>query len=492
MTNFSEAAYWITIAHLPRWGSEKVNKLIVSVLHNNKQTLEEFFNLDTADWKNIYHFNEKEINDLINAKKSLANNSFLAEDLHSQGYEIVTLNSAEYSPTLKANLKAKHSPPILYIKGNKNLLKENSLAIVGSRDATEKSLVFTDNIAKMASEQFKVVVSGFAKGVDKQALDSAIKHIGQSIIVLPQGILTYSAGIKKYYKQIVDGNVLVLSTFHPKSIWSVGLAMARNPIIYGLAKEIFVAQSSNKGGTWEGVKSGLKMGRTIFVREPDSDEKNANYELIKLGATPVDFNGNIIQSMGGQIKEVKSIKADELSEESPLSQIVQVLKTNNIALSASEIKKKLDLKISAQKITVLIKGSDAIQKIKGKPVKYSLINNVLPDSKLNFDENKVPEMKLNEDIKERIEKATLDIASISFSNNDEWKFIYKKKVILAKMSDNEFNNKVYAGKTGFTSKDKLKVELKIIEYSQDIFKYEVIKVIQHDSNLDQLDLNFSN
>jgi predicted Rossmann fold nucleotide-binding protein DprA/Smf involved in DNA uptake len=39
---------------------------------------------------------------------------------------------------------------------------------------------------------------------------------------------------------------LVLSTFHPKAVWSVGLAMARNPIIYGLADEIFVAESREK------------------------------------------------------------------------------------------------------------------------------------------------------------------------------------------------------------------------------------------------------
>ncbi len=44
--------------------------------------------------------------------------------------------------------------------------------------------------------------------------------------------------LKKYYKQLVEGDVLVLSTFHPKAPWRVELAMARNPIIYGLADEI--------------------------------------------------------------------------------------------------------------------------------------------------------------------------------------------------------------------------------------------------------------
>jgi DNA processing protein len=141
-----------------------------------------------------------------------------------------------------------------------------------------------------------VVVSGFAKGVDKQALDSALKYKGQSIIVLPQGIMTFGAGFKTYYRQIVDGDLLVLSTFHPKAPWKVELAMARNPIIYGLAREVYVAESNEKGGTWYGVVDGLKKGRKIYVRKPEENEKNANEKLIGMGAIPVDFTGKALES----------------------------------------------------------------------------------------------------------------------------------------------------------------------------------------------------
>ncbi len=80
-------------------------------------------------------------------------------------------------------------------------MHENSIAVVGSRTASEVALNFTDNIAMRASKEYKVIVSGFAKGIDKQALDSAIKYKGQSIIVLPQGIMTFASGFKNYYKQ---------------------------------------------------------------------------------------------------------------------------------------------------------------------------------------------------------------------------------------------------------------------------------------------------
>ena len=282
-----EAAYWIALAHLPRWGHLKINNLIIKFYHENKQSIEDFFQLTETDWKNQYGIEYKEIEDLKKAKSELANNAFLAESLNNEGYELIPITSPEYSKTLKENLKAAHAPALLYVKGNKQIMQEKSIAIVGSRNATDKSLEFTDNIAKLASKEYKVVVSGFAKGVDKQALDSAINYKGQSIIVLPQGIMTFGSGFKKYYKQIVDGDVLVLSTFSPKAPWKAELAMARNPIIYGLASEIYVAESSDKGGTWSGVVDGLRKNRKIFVRKPDSTENNANNLLIQKGAIAV-------------------------------------------------------------------------------------------------------------------------------------------------------------------------------------------------------------
>ena len=177
------------------------------------------------------------------------------------------------------------------MKGNKKLLKENSVVIVGSRNASEIALKWTDNIAMLASGEHKVIISGFARGVDRQALESALKYKGKSIIVLPQGIMTFYSGFKNYYRQIVEGNVLVLSTFFPKAQWSVGLAMARNSVIYGLAGEIYVAESDEKGGTWSGVTEGIRKGRKIYIRKPESYENNANDKLIEKGVIPVGFDG---------------------------------------------------------------------------------------------------------------------------------------------------------------------------------------------------------
>ncbi len=378
-----EATYWIALAHLPKWGYLKINNLIIKFYHEQKLSIENFFQLSESDWKNQFNLEPKDIEDLKKAKAELPNNAFLAESLNNEGYELIPITSPVYSKTLKDNLKAAHSPALLYVKGNIQIMHEKSIAIVGSRNATDKSLEFADNIAKLASKEYKVVVSGFAKGVDKQALDSAIKYKGHSIIVLPQGIMTFGSGYKNYYKQIVDGDVLVLSTFFPKAPWKAELAMARNPIIYGLADEIYVAESSEKGGTWSGVIDGLRKNRRIFVRKPESSENNANNLLIQKGAIAVDFNGTQIQGY----YPVGSTQIDFTVKEPPgdyENKILELLKTGDYTVK--EITKKLQLSWSDKKLRDFLKSKKDIETLNKKPQKFTL-KRIIQQQKSLFDQN---------------------------------------------------------------------------------------------------------
>lgn len=278
-------------SHLKGIRTKRKNELLVQVFEKGL-SIEDLFDHDLINTE--FDLNDKEKDILINSESEISSYSFLAEELMDQGFKIIPLNSSDYPPILKSNLKLSHSPQLVYVKGNTQIFKEDSIAIVGSRKASEISLQFTHNIAVKAASEFKVVSSGFAKGVDQAALDNTLEAKGRSIIVLPQGILTFGSKIKKYYSQIQEGDVTILSTFHPKAPWSVQLAMARNPIIYGLAKEIYVAESGSDGGTWNGVIDGLRKGRKIYVRQADPKEKNANNTLIEKGATPVDMNGLIL------------------------------------------------------------------------------------------------------------------------------------------------------------------------------------------------------
>jgi len=387
MNEFIDKTYWIAIAHLPKWHTERINRLIVQVVHERKMAWPEFFELDKKKWHEIFAFTNKELDDIEFTKNDLPRLAFIAEQLQNEGFQIIPVNSPDYPAVLKENLKIKSSPPVLYIKGRKGLLHEDAVAIVGSRKAGKTALDFTNHVAKKSVKESKVVVSGFAKGVDKQALDSAIEANGKSIIVLPQGILTFQSGFKKYYEPIVNGNILVLSTFFPKAGWNVGLAMARNAYIYGLAKEIYVAESDSKGGTWEGVMDGLKRQRKIYVRIPGPKEKNANQKLIELGALPVNMDG-IVTDINAKVSKqlfepsphqtVSEPKAADYNRQRNYEkEILEFLGKGTY--TSKEILLALKIDWESRKLTTFLKKNPNVKAIAGKPAKYTR-NNVISAS----------------------------------------------------------------------------------------------------------------
>lgn len=374
-----ELTYWLALAHVPKIKTKKKNEIIVQLFEQGKSVID-FFESEYSAWEDKYQLNKSEIELFLDAKKELSNYAFMVEDLLEQGYNILPITSQDYSPTLKKNLGRTYAPPVIYTKGNLQIMKEKSVAIVGSRKANDNSLEFTDNVAKNASKDYKVVVSGFAKGVDKQALDSALKYKGQSIIVLPQGIATFQSGFKKYYKQIIEGDVLVLSTFYPKAPWSVQLAMARNPIIYGLASEIYVAESSEKGGTWSGVMDGLRKNRTIYVRKPNPREKNANNILISKGGKAVDVAGNLTTyEIQDEIKSIVSEPDFNNTEE----KIIELLKSG--VFPAKKIVDTLKINWSSRKVSNFLKGRQDIITVQGKPLKFAHKDRSIQKQKSLFD-----------------------------------------------------------------------------------------------------------
>lgn len=373
-----ELTYWVTLALIPKMWTKRKNEIYVRCYQHEPQiSIVDLFD-DSSNW-DLVGLNDVEKSQFAEARAQLPNNSFLVEELIAQGYDILPITYDDYPKILKNNLQY-NAPTVIYTKGNKALLQEASIAIVGSRSADTLSLTFTDNIAKKAVSENKVVVSGFAKGVDRQALDSAVGANGKSIIVLPQGIMTFGSGFKQYYKQVAQGNVLVMSTFAPKAPWSVEFAMARNPIIYGMASEIFVAQSDDKGGTWSGVIDGLRKNRPIYVRYPNKNEKNANLQLIQKGASAVDINGQILTL---SVEEKKA--PEQLQKEKFDLQIIEILNKVDM-ISAKEIIQRLNIEWKDDKMKRYLNNLQQVEKKKiGTRVYYSLKSKKPQQQQLQLD-----------------------------------------------------------------------------------------------------------
>lgn len=363
----TEIPYWMALAHANGFSTRRKMEFLIEAVFNKSISLVDVLENIKQGQTGKFMFTEKELNGLVTSVDDLANYSFLAEELVNRGIHIISVFDNNYPKTLKQHLK-KTSPVVLYARGNISLLKTNCIAIVGSRKSSAKSLAFTDKMAERAVSQNKTVVSGFAKGVDRQALDSALKYAGHSIIVLPQGINTYHS--KTYYAHINRGEVLVVSTYHPKAPWSVGLAMDRNNTIYGMADEIYVAESDVKGGTWTGVINGLKKGWKVFVRMPEPDEQNANLKLIERGAIAVGLDAESIQQ-----EKTRTIVTEQnlftdytdptkeviaLSKEELVDRVFEALKYKKSGLTIDDIIKQFRVDVSKKTVSGWLKYSDKL------------------------------------------------------------------------------------------------------------------------------------
>jgi predicted Rossmann fold nucleotide-binding protein DprA/Smf involved in DNA uptake len=148
--------------------------------------------------------------------------------------------------------------------------------------------------------------------------------------------------------------------------------MARNPIIYALADEIYIAETSEKGGTWAGAIDGLRRGRKIFVRHSDSSETNANNLLIEKGAIPVDIEGKEIEFASSYNTETIQRKLLKEERTSLTDTIYFALSDRMLSIGQLEKELKLSRKVlkdtleKLENIEVVKKGNRKYYRIKDK------------------------------------------------------------------------------------------------------------------------------
>lgn len=211
----------------------------------------------------------------------------IAEKLKAQGIRIISEIDELYPESLRKTL-GDDCPPVLFIKGNEELLSKVSVGFCGSRKVSPKGEFITEQCAKQLAEAEIVVVSGYASGTDLAAHVSATKNLGSTIFVLAEGILNLR--IKPPVKPFLnDHNHLFVSQFLPDAQWSVGNAMKRNGVIIGLSQAMILVESGKTGGTFAAGEETLRRGKPLFVIDFEKPEVSAeaNPYFLQHGGDPI-------------------------------------------------------------------------------------------------------------------------------------------------------------------------------------------------------------
>ena len=264
-------------------GDTAIRKFLL-LLAEKKRTLEEVF----SSKNNLFEFGfNQQVVDNIFACETEQSAHKMAKELADRGVTMLTLLDDKYPKTLKcANEMAQ--PPVLFAKGNVDLLNNPSVGFCGSRKASLKGINITADCAKQLVEQKITVVSGYASGTDLAAHSTALRQGGNTVFVLAEGILRYT--VKNEVRDLLkNDNHVFVSQFLPTMTWNAGNAMKRNGIIIGLSQAMILVESGKTGGTFAAGEESLKRGCPLFVIDFAKPEVSAeaNPYFIEAGGFPI-------------------------------------------------------------------------------------------------------------------------------------------------------------------------------------------------------------
>lgn len=206
------------------------------------------------------------------------------QSLFERGLWAVTRMDELYPPHLRDTLKHQ-APSVLFGAGNLRLLQRPGVAVIGSRNIDEAGAAFAREVGAKAVAAKLPVVSGGARGTDRIAMQAALDAGGIAFGALADSLerTARQADVREFAS---DGKLVLLTPYAPTAGFSVGAAMGRNKLIYGLAEFAVVVSSDHQtGGTWAGAVEALKANWCpVLVRDGDGVPRG-NKELLKLGAT---------------------------------------------------------------------------------------------------------------------------------------------------------------------------------------------------------------
>ena len=193
--------------------------------------------------------------------------SLAIERWQQRGIWVLSREDEEY-PQLLLSRMVEKAPPTIYGCGESDLLNEDGLAVVGSRDASISALDFAGNVGRQATDNSFSVVSGGARGVDRASITGALDAGGTAVGVLADG-LSRAAISQANRIPISEDRLVLITPYDPDAGFSTGNAMGRNKLIFALSRAGLVAAADyEKGGTWAGATEQLKRLKFVpmFVR----------------------------------------------------------------------------------------------------------------------------------------------------------------------------------------------------------------------------------
>jgi DNA processing protein len=210
------------------------------------------------------------------------------------GAELVARGETGY-PALLAHVQT--PPPLLYIKGRKELAAMPAVALVGSRNASVLGEKYTRQLAGEIGRAGYVVVSGLARGIDAAAHRASLAN--GTIASIAGGIGNYYPPQNRELQQQIEADGLVVTECLPEYEPRAQDFPRRNRIIAGCSLGTVVIEANLRSGSLITARLAGELGREVMAvpGHPLDPRAAGTNRLIRNGALLIETAADVIEAI---------------------------------------------------------------------------------------------------------------------------------------------------------------------------------------------------
>jgi DNA processing protein len=178
------------------------------------------------------------------------------------GARLVTVLDDSYPANLRL---IPNLPPFLFYIGELREEDARSVAVVGTRKATELGIDRASLMSRLLAERAVTVISGLARGIDTAAHRAALAAGGRTIAVFGTGIThRYPAENRELAEELSASGALV-SQFWPTRPPGKDTFPRRNIVTSGLSQGTVVIEASSTSGAKMQARLAIEHGKKVFL-----------------------------------------------------------------------------------------------------------------------------------------------------------------------------------------------------------------------------------
>ena len=220
----------------------------------------------------------------------------------TQDVNILTFTCQNYPERLK---EIYDPPPVLWVRGDANLLERPSIAVVGTRHPTPYGSGMAEILARDLAARRMLIVSGMARGIDSSAHKGALAVRRPTVAVWGTGVdVVYPKENKKLAEDILASGGAIVSELPLGTFPAPQNFPRRNRILSGLAVGVLVVEASENSGTRVTARCAADQNRDLYAVPGNVTSKGSwtPNTLIKQGAKLVATWEDIWEDLPSQVR----------------------------------------------------------------------------------------------------------------------------------------------------------------------------------------------